>query len=66
MKIFRLVLLGMATALAVVNFWAIDYQDLWVKQSLWAYFRIALALLLVGVLVHIIRKDTTRVKKSSK
>lgn len=58
MKIFKLVLLGLATALAVINFWAIDYQDLWAKESLWAYFRIIVALFLIILLVRILRKQS--------
>lgn len=40
MRIFRIVLLGLAMALFAINFWAIDYQDLWGKNSQWAYLRI--------------------------
>lgn len=47
MKITRIILLALAMALFAVNFWTIDYQDLWSETSLWAYFRIALALGLV-------------------
>lgn len=32
MRIFRIVLLGLAMALFAINFWAIDYQDLWGKN----------------------------------
>ena len=39
MRIFRIVLLGLAMALFAINFWAIDYQDLWGKNSQWAYLR---------------------------
>ena len=42
MRIFRIVLLGLAMALFAINFWAIDYQDLWGKNSQWAYLRICL------------------------
>ena len=44
MRIFRIVLLGLAMALFAINFWAIDYQDLWGKSSQWAYLRILAAL----------------------
>jgi len=57
MKIFRIILLGMAMALFAVNFWAIDYQDFWAKQSLWAYFRIAVAFVLVLLLLFAVRRD---------
>lgn len=33
MRIFRIVLLGLAMALFAINFWAIDYQDLWGKTA---------------------------------
>ena len=33
MRIFRIVLLGLAMALFAINFWAIDYQDLWGKNQ---------------------------------
>ena len=38
MRMFRIVLLGLAMALFAINFWAIDYQDLWGKNSQWACF----------------------------
>lgn len=60
MRIFRLILLAAATALAVINFWTIDYSDLWGKASQWAYIRIALAVVLVVVLVGIIRKTPAK------
>ncbi len=62
MKVFRIVLLGMAMALFAVNFWAIDYQNFWAKQSEWAYFRIVAAFVLVLVLVLAIRRDFKRKK----
>lgn len=62
MKVFRIVLLGMAMALFAVNFWAIDYQNFWAKQSVWAYFRIIAAFVLVLVLVLAIRRDFKRKK----
>lgn len=62
MKIFRLVLLGLVTALVVINFWTIDYQDLCAKENLWAYFRIAVALFLIVLLVRILRKSLVRKK----
>ncbi len=63
MKKFRIILLAMAMALFAVNFLAIDYQDFLSKQSLWAYFRIALAFLLVLLLVAGIRQDLKKRKK---
>ena len=62
MKVFRIVLLGMAMALFAVNFWAIDYQNFWAKHSVWAYFRIVAAFVLVLVLVLAIRRDFKRKK----
>lgn len=62
MKVFRIVLLGMVMALFAVNFWAIDYQNFWAKQSVWAYFRIVAAFVLVLVLVLAIRRDFKRKK----
>lgn len=63
MKKFRIILLAMAMALFAVNFWAIDYQDFVSKQSLWAYFRIAVAFLLVLLLVAGIRQDLKKRKE---
>lgn len=62
MKIFRLILLALATALAVINFWTIDYNDLWGTASQWAYLRIAAAaaVALMVVLVVMIRKTPAR------
>lgn len=57
MKIVRIILLGMAMALFALNFWAVDYQDLWSKQSMWAYFRILVAFILVIILLRAIRRD---------
>lgn len=57
LRIFRLILLAVATALLVVNFWTIDYQNLIAKDSLWAYFRIGVAVLLIVLLVRIIRSQ---------
>ena len=56
MKVFRIVLLGMAMALFAVN------QNFWAKQSVWAYFRIVAAFVLVLVLVLAIRRDFKRKK----
>lgn len=44
-------------ALFAVNFWAIDYHNLWAKQSLWAYVRIVAAFVLVLILVSAVRRD---------
>lgn len=57
MKIFRIVLLGLAMALFAMNFLTIDYQNLLASASLWAYFRIAIAFLIVVLLIGMIRKD---------
>lgn len=57
MRIFRIVLLAFAMALFVINFWAIDYQDIWGKESLWAYFRIAMSFVLVLLLVRLIKRS---------
>lgn len=57
MKLFRIVLLGMAMALFAINFWTIDYQDLYSKQSGWAYFRIIVAFVLVLLLLVAVRRD---------
>lgn len=66
MRIFRLILLAAATALAVINFWTIDYSDLWGKASQWAYIRIVLAVVLVVVLVGIIRKAPAKKQRPEK
>lgn len=57
MKIFRIVLLALAMGLFAVNFLAVDYQDLWSKTSLWSYFRIIFALILVLLLLAMVRRD---------
>lgn len=66
MKIFRLILLALATALAVINFWTIDYGDLWGKTSQWAYVRIAFAVVLVVVLVVMIRNSPVKKQRPEK
>lgn len=66
MKIFRLILLALATALAVINFWTIDYNDLWGTASQWAYLRIAAAVALMVVLVVMIRKTPARKQRPEK
>ena len=63
MKIFRLILLAVATALAVINIWSVNSQDLWSEQNLWAYFRIGVALIIIVLLVRIIRKTGVKHKK---
>lgn len=64
MRIIRIVLLTLAMALFAVNFWTIDYQDIWSKASIWAYIRIALALCLVFLLLAMVRRDMkTRQRK---
>lgn len=62
MKIFRIVLLALAMALFAINFWAIDYQDIWGKESLWAYFRIVLSFILVLLLVRMIKKNGKKLR----
>ena len=57
MKIFRIVLLALAMGLFAVNFLTIDYQDLWSKTSLWSFFRISFALVLVFLLLAMVRRD---------
>lgn len=49
-------LLALATVLFTVNFWAVDYQNLTSPVSLWAWFRIVMALFIIILLVSIIRK----------
>ena len=66
MKVFRLILLAMATALAVINFWTIDYNDLWGKVSQWAYMRIAFAVVLVVLLVVMIRRTPDKKARTGK
>lgn len=66
MKITRIILLAMSMALFAVNFWTIDYQDLWSETSLWAYFRIVLALGLVLLLLVMVRRDMLRSAQSEK
>lgn len=62
MKIFRIFLLAAAMALFALNFGAVDYQHLLSKASLWAYFRIGVAFLLVLLLVAAIRRDKKQEK----
>lgn len=63
LRIFRLILLAVATALLAVNFWTIDYQNLMAKDSLWAFFRIVVAIILIILLVRIIRSQGPRKKQ---
>lgn len=58
MKIFRIILLGLAMALFAMNFWAIDYQDLWGKASQWAYLRIFAAFIIVIIVLKMVKRDT--------
>lgn len=62
MRIFRIFLLAFAMALFAINFWAIDYQDIWGEESLWAYFRIGTSFILVLLLVIMIKKDRKKLK----
>lgn len=66
MKIFRIVLLVLAMGLFAVNFLAIDSQELWSKASIWAYFRIVIALLLVFLLLAMIRRDMKKGKQKNR
>lgn len=63
MKIFRVVLLGLAMFLFAINFWAIDYQDLWGKNSQWAYFRILAAFIIVIFLLRMVKRDIRHKKE---
>ena len=65
MKIFRIVLLGLAMALFAVNFWAIDYQDLWGQGSQWGYLRILAAFIIVIILLRMVKKDIKSKKTES-
>ena len=60
MKIFRIILLGIAMALFVVNFIAVDFNDLYSDQSMWAYFRIGVAFVLIVALLVALRRDFKR------
>lgn len=57
MRIFRIVLLGLAMALFAINFWAIDYQDLWGKNSQLAYLRILAAFIIVIFVLRMVKRD---------
>ena len=57
MRIFRIVLLGLAMALFAINFWAIDYQDFWGKNSPWAYPRILAAFIIVIFVLRMVKRD---------
>ena len=57
MRIFRIVLLGLAMALFAINFWAIDYQDLSGKNSQWAYLRILAAFIIVIFVLRMVKRD---------
>lgn len=63
MRIFRIVLLGLAMALFAINFWAIDYQDLWGKNSQWAYFRILAAFIIVIFVLRMVKRDIKNKKR---
>ena len=60
MKIFRIILLGVAMALFAVNFIAIDFNNLYSNQSLWAYTRIGIAFILIVSLLLALRRDFKR------
>lgn len=57
MKIFRVILLALAMALFAVNFWAIDYQHLWGKESQWAYIRIFAAFVILVIVLRMVKRD---------
>ena len=57
MRIFRIVLLGLAMALFAINFWAIDYQELWGKNSKCAYLRILAAFIIVIFVLRMVKRD---------
>jgi len=57
MRIFRIVLLGLAMALFAINFWVIDYQDLWGKNSQLAYLRILAAFIIVIFVLRMVKRD---------
>ena len=63
MRIFRIVLLGLAMALFAINFWAIDYQDLWGKNSQWAYHRILAAFIIVIFVLRMVKQDIRNKKR---
>lgn len=63
MKILRVVLLGLAMALFAVNFWAVDYQDLWGSANQGAYVRILAAFIIVVVLLRMVKKDIKNKKQ---
>ncbi len=63
MKVFRMILLGLAMALFAVNFWAVDYRNPGSGQSMWAYFRIGVAFVLVLILLGAIRRDFKQKKQ---
>ena len=63
MKIVRIILLAMAMALFLVNFWAIDYQQLWGKDSQWAYLRIGAAFVIVIVVLRMVKRDIRNKKQ---
>ena len=60
MKVFRIILLGVAMALFAVNFIAIDFNDLYSNQSMWAYLRIGVAFILIVSLLVALRRDFKR------
>ncbi len=61
MQILRLVLIALLTGIVIVNFWIIDYDDLWSRNSLWAYVRMTFAVILIILLVNILRHRDKRV-----
>ena len=60
MKIFRIILLGVAMALFAVNFIAVDFDALTSNQSLWAFGRIGVAFILILLLLQALRRDFKR------
>lgn len=66
MKIFRLVLLALATVLFMINIWAIKFNDLLAEQSLWAYARMLYAAILIALLVRVIRFRSKKITKKNR
>ena len=50
-------------ALFAINFWAIDYQDLWGKNSQWAYLRILAAFIIVIFVLRMVKQDIRNKKR---
>ena len=57
MKTLRIIALGLAMAVFILNFWTIDYDNLTSESSLWAFGRIVAALALVIFTARMVKKD---------